>query len=269
MASLQRAVRLSKRAAQCALLLAATAPGVARSNMRAPRTEPAMPSSAMGRPAAGTTMRVLKEDLTFHCRDRMCRVKASYWVESERAMKVGLDFILPVEAHVIARLGSAAAIPAVTSVEPISRDLSERLKLPQTNLFNGAKELPLYRASVAPDFPAGINKMSFEYDQPLAAIERGYGYFSKGVMVPEFRYVLWPLREWARASDFAIDLRVEIEHEPPSWWKRTFGHRGGIACDDVPGKAEQVGSELVFRARIGEPFPDILRCQIGEGVHSP
>ena len=63
---------------------------------------------------------------------------------------------------------------------------------------------------------------------------------------------------------FSIDLRIEVERAPPSWWKRVFGHPINVTCEDIRGQRAQIGGQLVYRATIGDPFPDYLECDIGD-----
>jgi len=94
-----------------------TTSGEARANMRAPRAEAQMPSSALGPPKGDLQTRVLHEDLTFRCEQKTCRVTAVYLVEADRVAPVALDFILPVNARVTARVGQAPAPVALTRAE--------------------------------------------------------------------------------------------------------------------------------------------------------
>jgi hypothetical protein len=246
-------------------LLALTAPPAA-ANVRAPRRTPGMPSSAAGPPAGDPKATVLRETLSFRCQGTTCRVTARYTVDADRAAPVTLDFMLPVAAAVTARAGNAPAAVAVATADPAAADLDRRLKLRDHYLVPDDQPLPpLFRATVALPLSAGRNELTFEYDQPLAALERGHGYFKKGRLVSELYYLLWPLKEWTRAPDFAIELALEIDRSPPSWWQRTFGHPTDVSCGpQVPGTRAQVGGQLLFRARLGAQFPDVLTCQIGE-----
>jgi hypothetical protein len=253
------------RAFCLALGLTLAAASVARANARAPRTEPAMPSSAVQRPADRPNAVVLGEDLLFRCSGSICHVVARYLVECERAEKVRLDFILPVASPVTARVESTPTSPVVAPADRWSAEIDRRLRLRDRYILPDQATLPpLYQASASVDLVAGRNPITFEYDQPLAAIERGHGYFSNGRMLPEFFYLLWPLKEWSRGRAFALDLTVDVARPPASWWRRTFGHPVEVACDAIKGTQQQRGDRLVFTARLSDQFPDVLHCRIGE-----
>jgi len=242
-----------------------TTSGEARANMRAPRAEAQMPSSALGPPKGDLQTRVLHEDLTFRCEQKTCRVTAVYLVEADRVAPVALDFILPVNARVTARVGQAPAPVALTRAEVTGSTINERLRLDQLYVVPDGRPMPpSYQATASVELRPGPNQITFEYDQPLGFLERDYGYFHKGRMVGHCLYVVWPLREWARAKDFAIDLRFEVDRPPPSWWKRTFGHPLNVSCDKVHGQRAQVAGQLIYTAKIGDPFPDYLDCEIGD-----
>ena len=241
--------------------------GSALGNMRAPRTRAKVPSFAAGPPAGSGELhtRVLHEDLIFRCQEKTCRVTASYLVESDRAAQVALDFILPENARVNGRLGTIPVPVSITSAANVAEEIERRLRLRQLYLAPDAWPMAsTFRATASVTLQGGRNQVTFEYDQPLGARERDYGYFHEGRMVQHCFYVLWPLKEWSRAKDFAIDLRFEVDRKPPSWWKRTFGHPTNVSCRDFSGQRAQVGGQLVYRASIGDPFPDYLDCEIGD-----
>ncbi len=239
--------------------------GEARANLRAPRTEAQMPSSAVGPPKSDLQTRVLHEDLTFRCQHKTCRVTATYLVEADRFAAVALDFILPVDARVSARVDQARVPVSLTRADVAGVAIAERLRLRDHYMVHDPYPMPpSYQATASVELRAGPNQITFEYEQPLGAYERDYGYFHNGRMVLQCFYVLWPLREWARARDFAIDLRFEVDRPPPSWWKRTFGHPLNVSCDRLRGQRAQVGGQLIYTAKIGDPFPDYLDCEIGD-----
>ena len=243
-------------------LLVAT--GSALANLRAPRTEGAMPSSVVGAPVGDLHAQVVHEDLAFRCHQKTCQVTATYQLEADRAARVTLDFILPVNVRVSARKGTSVVPVSLTSAASDLAEFRRRLAVDYYE-FSILRSAPaLYRASATVDFVAGRNQVTFEYDQSLAATETDYGYFHAGRMVRKLLYVLWPLKEWSRAKDFQIGLSIEIDRAPPSWWKRTFGHPTNVSCRDFRGQRSQVGDQLVYRATIGDPFPDYLDCQIGD-----
>jgi hypothetical protein len=238
----------------------------AYTNIRAPRTEPSMPSSAPGPPSGDLQTTVLHEDLGFRCQNQTCRVTAAYTIHADRAAKVHLDFMLPAEAPVSVRIGQSPATVVVAKSDSLLKDLDKRFGFHQYFFLPDSFPLPpLYRATATLSLVAGRNKVTFEYVQPLASIEADYGYFKKGRKVRKIFYLLWPLKEWRRGRDFKIDLTIEIERPAPSWWQRAFGHPTDIGCMlDVAAQRVQAGTKFIYQSQIGGSFPDILDCRIGD-----
>ena len=223
-----------------------------------------MPSAALAAPGGDLRARVLHEDLTFRCRAKTCRVTASYVTDVDRAARARLEFVLPVNVQVGARMGTTPVPVSFTSAADHFDEYRRRLDLDPSHPDGSQPAPALYKAEAIVDFAAGRNEITFEYEQTLAATEEGYGYFHDGKMVRNLTYVLWPLAEWTRAPDFTIKLRVEVERAPPSWWKRTFGHPTNVRCGGLSGQRAQVGGQLVYTATIGSRFPDYLYCRIGD-----
>jgi len=123
----------------------------------------------------------------------------------------------------------------------------------------------------------GFNELSFEYQQPLGAKETNYGYFrGEGDMVQSFEYGLWPLREWKRAQNFALDFTATLTRPAPSLWQRWFGSVREMACgfDDgaqlpppLPVRRTQRADELWLQATVLLPtIPATVRCRIGDDL---
>ena len=173
--------------------------------------------------------------------------------------------MLPVNVRVSAQVEGVAAPVSLTTAASAALELERRIQLKGNYYLPDAAVLPpLYQASASIGFAPGRNHVTFEYDQPLAAVEEDRGYFRDGRMVSDFFYVLWPLKEWSRTKDFSIDLRIDVERVPPSWWRRTFGHPVNVACGNIRGRRAQIAGKLVYRTVIGDPFPDFLNCRIGD-----
>jgi hypothetical protein len=251
------------RLAAAAILLSTVASSAASANLRAPRTEPVMPSSAVHPIDPAAHLHVAHEDLTFRCHGRSCQVTATYAIDADAGISTELAFILPVDAPVTARVGPTT-LPAPVAQVPLAPDFTQRLDIRHEYVLPDGEPLPpLYQALARVSFRPGRNQVSFSYDQPLGAVERGHSYFHKGTMVPRLLYVLWPLREWKHAPGFTIALRIEMDREPPGWWKRTFGHPANISCTQLEGHQAQVSQQLVYTATLTDDFPDYLRCSVG------
>lgn len=173
--------------------------------------------------------------------------------------------MLPVETAVVATIGPATVRPIVTRlIGGAPPGFAQRLDLRHEYVVPDGDALPpLYQAVTPASFVPGQTRLSFSYRQPLGAHESEYSYFHDGTMIPRLLYVLWPLREWKHAPGFTIALRIEMDRNPPGWWKRTFGHPADISCDQLQGHQAQVGQQLVYTATLTDDFPDYLRCSVG------
>ncbi len=233
-------------------------------NLRAPAVVPESPSSALAAPDPGLT--VDRESLRFACGPTSCDVTARYEVTAAAAVRVHLEFILPVESPVTAvtnaETGSVAVVPAHPLRPAEARALSR-----------GEQGAPaLFRAGFESSLRAGPNTVTIRYAQPLGAEETDYGYGKKqGRMVQRFRYELWPLREWSRGSGFQVRLGVGIDRPAPGWWQRRFGTVRSVTCLSSdpsnplpPGRREQRGGQLWYEAELGPTLPDRITCYLGD-----
>jgi hypothetical protein len=242
-----------------ALLLGASA----HANLRAPVVVRESPSTALAAPDAGIT--VDGEALRFACSAVACDVTAEYDVVAEDAVRVRLDFVLPVEGPVTAVTNGASGAVTVVSAQP--RRPSEARGLPR-----GEPAAPgLFRAGFESALRAGRNRVSVRYAQPLGAGEVGYGYGKKGRMVQRFRYELWPLREWSRGASFRLRLAVSMERPAPGWWQSRFGRVRSVTClssdpaaPQLAARREQRGEYLWYEAEIGPTIPDRITCYLGD-----
>jgi len=236
----------------------------ASANLRAPVVVPDPPSSALAGPALPLT--VEGEALTFLCGSDSCLVTAQYSVASEAASRVRLEFILPAEVPVTATTNSDRDSVQVVPAAPLRS--GEIRTLPS----NETRTSPLFRAGFESLLRAGTNTVTVCYSQPLGAKEVGYGYLNKeGRMVRQFRYELWPLREWKRGPGFRVKLAVAIERPAPGWWRRHLGNPrsvtclpGGEAASVLSGRLEQRGGQLWYEAELGPSIPDRITCFIGD-----
>lgn len=223
-----------------------------------------MPSSAVRPVDPAPQLRVVHEELTFRCHGRSCQVTATYAVDSDAPLSAELVFVLPVDTAVVARLAGTSMPASVTRLDGPPPSFTKRLDLRREYMLPDAQPLPpLYQAVAPISFGRGNSQISFSYDQPLGALETGHSYFHEGRFVPRLFYVLWPLREWKRAPGFTIALRIEMDREPPGWWKRTFGSPPEVYCHALRGEQIQVGRQLVYTATLTEDFPDYLQCSVG------
>jgi hypothetical protein len=236
----------------------------ASANVRAPVVVPESPSSALVSPDPGLT--VDAESLRFACGPASCDVTAQYEVTAAAAVRVRLEFILPVERPVTAVTNDDADAVTVVPAQPL-RPAEARA------LSRGGQEMPvLYRAAFESSLRAGPNTLTIRYTQPLGAEETDYGYGRKqGRMVQRFRYELWPLREWSRSPGFRVRLAVGIDRAAPGWWQRRFGKVKSVTCLSsdpsapmLSGRREQKGGQLWYEAELGPSLPDRITCYLGD-----
>ncbi len=224
-----------------------------------------MPSSTIRSEDPASHLVVLHEDLVFHCRDRACQVTATYMIQASVSVEADLAFLLPGDRPVNVVVGGIGTPAVVSRLGAPPRGFEERLDLRRVYVMGDSSPLPaLYQAAAHVRFVLGMNRVSFSYDQLLGAREFGQSYLGKGHLVPHLIYVLWPLREWLRNTGFTIALRIEMDREPPGWWKRTFGHPPDVDCYRIEGQRAQIGDRLVYTATLPDSFPDYLSCWVGD-----
>lgn len=224
-----------------------------------------MPSSAVRPVDPAPHLRVVHEDLLFRCHGRSCQVTATYAIDADAPVAAELTFVLPVDTAVKAVAGSIPTpATAVTRLSGLPPGFTQRLDVRHEYELPSRTPLPpLYQATARVSFVRGHNQVSFSYEQPLGALESSYSYFHDGTMIPRLFYVLWPLREWTRAPGFTIAVRIEMDREPPGWWKRKFGHPAEVHCSRLNGQQAQIGRQLVYTTTLADDFPDYLDCDVG------
>lgn len=255
-----------------ATLVLVAAAADARANLRAPKRTDHQPSSALL--GLDPSFVVRGERLSFACEPASCQVTARYAIDAAQAAQATLQFLLPTQpsgGKVIVRADSATTEAAV---RPAELAPAQRARL--SHLRAGE---PLFAASFPVAFSAGRNEIAIDYRQPLGAQEQGHGYFTDGAMLRRWDYELWPVSEWKRAADFAIEVSVTVPRKPPSLWQRWFGTVESVACDSFGGggetarkgaSAKQVEQRLEYQTRFqGESLPERLRCAWGDEDQLP
>ena len=259
-----KGVRDARITAAAALAVALLGGSRATANLRAPVVIPESPSFALAAPAISLT--VDREVLGFVCGARECLVTAQYEVRSAAASRVQLEFILPAEGPVTA---TTNASPDSVQVVPAAALRPEEVR---TLPAGGPQTARLFRAGFQSTLREGSSTVTVRYSQPLGAEEVDYGYLKKkGRMVQQFRYELWPLKEWKRSPGFRVELSVAIERPAPGWWKSRFGNPRSVVCltsdpsAPVPaGHLEQRGAQLWYEAAFGPSIPDRITCFVGD-----
>jgi hypothetical protein len=240
----------------------------ASANLRAPRTIPWLPSTAA---SAVESLTVEHEDLVFACDAVRCKVQATYRVLASQSLGIELRFVVPLPALTTARIGNAQGRVVVVEAPALKTVIEKNAGFD----YPDADRPTIYQATVRAPITVGENALTFEYVQPLGAVERAYGYFTgPGRMVQEFGYGLWPLREWRRSPGFTIDLTVGVPRNPPTRWQRWFGHVKTVGCVTTTEftlsspppvvSREQQGDVFSYHAKIAGEIPIRLDCSIGD-----
>lgn len=245
----------------CAIAAIGTSAGA---NMRAPRSVERSPSSTLY--AAGAHLVVQREDLSFRCTRRACRVEAIYRVRAAAPARQTLEFISPDANKLLVEVNTLR--PLQVSSVPLDRD--ERARVAAGMGLRGRERTQLHKARFNAVLRQGLNTIRVRYRQRLSSQERDYGYFSDGRFVHLLQYELWPLKGWQLDKGFSLNLTVKLRRGAPSWWARNFGRYTDITCSKrgrgraVTLQRRQRGGYLVLSARLGANFPDRLICNIGD-----
>ncbi len=244
-------------------------------NLRAPLNIPRSPSSALYQLTKDA--QVLHEQMTVECDWQICDVAVKYLIETDKPISATVDFMIPNETNVSAKVGQNAVAVQKKSVA-YGKDPREQDR--EVMQFFKEKTNTVFKATFPLAVAKGRHEISINYRQPLAQEEKGYGYFSKGYYVGVFQYELWPLNEWRVSKDFQLDLSVQ-SNAATSWWDSlfssasincftvTFGRCEGSqeaidnSCKTVKPLASATDSaHLVIKEQIHAPLPDRLFCKI-------
>jgi hypothetical protein len=250
------------------LVVVALATYPADANIRGPERVRHLPSSALH----GLTAELVVhgEDLAFMCQQDSCRVTAQYSIAASDDVQVSLDFILPNQpiGEVVKVQAGGKAADAKT--EPAALNAGEREQIPRIHSFE-----PLIRARFDLELHRGRNQVSVAYLQPLGVDEVDFGYFTKGKMIKRWDYEIWPVLEWKRAPDFAINVAVSVPRSPPTRWQRWFGKVDSVSCgyfgeNRDPSQTpswQQIGQQLQYRFKVKGTIPTRLECGWGDEKH--
>lgn len=128
-----------------------------------------------------------------------------------------------------------------------------------------AQQLPLYQAVFSGNIRTGMNILNIKYRQPLTILERSYGYFTDSRSIEQFTYQLGPLKEWALADNFSLQVTLSSLRKRPErdgGWSLMKSR--AIDCLQ-PGQVQEHDSDhLNLMLTFGKSFPDTLVCQVGD-----
>jgi hypothetical protein len=198
----------------------------ASANMRAPRVVEQESSSALF-PAEGLV--VLGEELGFECGLDQCDVRAVYRVKAEAEQELEFEFLMPDGVGVTARVGEGSSEAKVSEYEA-----KEAEKALVRDEYSWREDGKLHKAVFRGVVKVGENVIEVRYKQPLAAMERDYGYFKDGRFVHAMRYEVWPLKQWTLDAGFELTVKARfVRQEEAGWWARSFGEVPTMACEGV------------------------------------
>ena len=217
---------------------------------------------------------VLQENMTLECDWQFCDVSVDYFVELARPISATVDFIIPKEVTISAKVDKTFVAVQKKSV-PFGNDPREKDR--EIKDFS-EKTDGLFKASLPLSVNKGQHQISINYQQPLSQEEVDYGYFSEGYFIGVFQYELWPLNEWKIAADFKFELTVNLKEELlGDWWDSLFSEVNMTCftvtftqCEDnetmcrtlKPLNASVASSRLQFQKQLKAPLPDRLVCRI-------
>lgn len=245
------------------LVLASASQGV-HANMRGPvfRSEGSS-SSLFGK----SDVQVQREELTFDCGRSVCKVRASYFLDTKDEASTELSFITPDAVGVKAQVNQQ---PVVSSTKPLQIMRSQERRL-QKEFPNNADDLrKLYQASFPAQLNVGENRVDVEYSQPLYEFEADYGYFKKSRFLSALRYEVWPLKEWKLSEDFTLTVQANFQPQSkPNFLERNLGTIEIIRCfddrQDPPLPTDQRKTPYSQQASfIGAKLPNRLVCLMGD-----
>ena len=231
---------------------------LAQANMRAPVSTREPPGSVL---TGSNGLTVLHENLRVECNDA-CVVVAMYSVAAASDGDYQFTFVTPDPAQLAVKVNQT---PVDVAHGPLAVDQARRIG----EINARARARPPAQARFETALRAGHNEIQVSYRQAHGLQEHGHSYFSKGRFVRHFRYELWPLKEWARAPDFTLDLVVLLPSEPPGYFARRSGRYPVIVCgadeNSTLPQARTIRSDtqLEYHVRFSE-FPDHLFCRIGD-----
>lgn len=223
-------------------------------NMRAPGHINHAPSSSLTSQQTGRLI-VEKEKLSIDCDYQHCNVQAVYFIRSDTSEDLALVFVLPENTPVEARVTGTLRPTTVT------QDETHTWTSPEL----GGERLPLYQAAFSASIKAGVNIINIKYNQPLTILERAYGYFTDSRSIEQFTYQLGPLKEWALADNFSLQVTLSSLRKRPerdSGWSLMKSR--AIDCLQPGQVLENDSDHLNLMLTFGKNFPDTLVCQIGD-----
>lgn len=265
-------------------------PAAADANLRAPWQVSRFPSFSM-LPVQG--LEVLSEDLAFECGSlykgdpdegkllaSSCKVTALYKVRAAAGVSAQFEFISQSDKSFSAAVNGKPE--QVQTSQFKAGELAEAYEA-RCRHCSGA-ESALTRARFLGALKPGENTILVAYMQPLTSNEISYGYFQESRWSQGFGYELWPLKEWKRAKDFRLRLRISMPKPGlfSRMWSAVAWTCSGIDYEKRPGMPFPSSAPVVsgkepqnialafnadeweWTAQIGYEFADRLSCSMQE-----
>jgi hypothetical protein len=282
--------RVTRRRLGPVLLLLALAflPRPARANMAAPSFRSGTPLSASLAPPSAAGLSVRAETLTFDVGAEGAAVVAEYRVEAAADAELALTFLSPERSSGLRAWVNDQERPVTTApLEGVTED--DRRYAATLGPFKA-----LHRSAFTGRLQAGENRLRVTYTQGFGLYWIPYGYFKDPAYLRVFPYELWPLKGWALAPDFELEVKVALVTPRAGVWSRlfgqvpswrlhlvgcsralavqdAFGRRFGLASDGgegdragglvplvAPVEAQLLGGAISVGATLGSAFPDRL-----------
>lgn len=241
-------------------------------NMRAPQHYIYPPSSVLYH--SSKNLVVNTESLHINCANKNCAVKVKYEVEAKKTAPYKFSFILPAKVVIKVYKKDTWTRAKTSAMKP--RNKKEEAFRHAS--FNRSRTR-LHQASFNMKLKQGKNNIQIQYSQPMSGFEGAYGYFRKSRYFHQFRYEIWPLKQWRRSRDFKLNVSVKIR-KVRSLWKSVRGRGFRAVCYALeytpchnrmctrPGKTRarfnQTQGYLVSQFSFRGKLPDVLICQSGD-----
>lgn len=234
----------------------------AHANLRAPITVDKSPSTALYK-SGMMDLVVAGESLNFSCTSNQCDVEATYTFRTRRAQNVLLSFILPGPATVTVVVNKTKKPQSISSTE--AKDPFDKIgKSYQWHHFSPSN---IHEAKWRASLVNGINTVTVRYKQELALEERNHSYEKSGEMIRIVAYEVWPIKEWSRSDEFAMEFSIvsSVTQDADSLVCYGATMQGDRQDSSFlpPSRVEGGLAKISFQFK-KEPLPDRLHCEMGK-----
>lgn len=226
-------------------------------NMNAPFQVTKYPSGALENKSKG--LFVNSENLSFECtaiypnvseKETYCTVIAKYSISADASGNHRFEFILPSKQDVEVKIQSEKKS---VNLEKIQANDLIKFGISTILLKTSEKEeseVSVYIAKFEGKIEKGNSEIVVSYRQDFSISQIGKSYVSSGTYNSDFRYFLWPLKEWSMADDFKMEISVSFIPTDSTLQKIKFDTEEiyliGANRKYVPEKKEEWGTEKAY-----------------------